>query len=377
MTAWRSARDFSYEDGGGPNHMLTALLASVALGASPALTMTEVDSPAELATLGGAVSSTLAAEVQRTGVFTLTTAEQTRALLSHERQRQLLGCEGDCGGQLATMFEADFLLTTKLARAGDFTLTLTLIETKTGKRQATESGAAANERALLTLARQLAVKVLSPVLKAEAGAVAVRSSEAGAEVRVDDVVMGVTPLTTSLQVAAGVHFVSLKKDGFVTWVQEVKVSPRQLSDVTARLVPSPDTLAEWEARQQRLRLGAWTTTSLAAVGVGAGVLFVALGRGAYGSEATGGFLYHRKFLLAGVETEGAVDHRALTEQYRAEVATWQTAAWLSFSVGAAAAVTATVLWLLTDDDDRYAALKPAVALTLVPGGAMGALGLSF
>lgn len=126
-----------------------------------------------------------------------------------------------------------------------------------------------------------------------------------------------------------------------------------------------------------LRLGGWTTASLATIGVGAGALFVALGRGAHGSEASGGFLYHRAFLLRGVETEGDVDHRALTNQYRAEVQTWQTAAWVSFSVGAAAAVTSVVLWLLTDDDDRYAALKPAVALTITPGGAMGALGFSF
>jgi len=356
---------------------MVLLLLALTTSATPSLSMTDVEAPGTLAPLATAVGNSLATEVQRTGVFTFTTPDQLRAVLSLDRQKQLLGCEEGCSTPLQSFIDTRYLLTAKLAHVGDFTLTLTLLDSTTNTRLATETLKASTDRQLLAGLRAVVLKTLAPVLKAESGVIAVRCTEVAAEVKLDDVVVGVTPMREALKVASGVHFVTVTKDGFVSSVLEVRVSPQQLSDVTVRLAPNPDTLAEWQNKQQRLRIAAWSTTSLSAVSFAAGVLFVSLARAAYGSEATGGFLYHRAFLLRGIETEGAIDHRALMADFRKDVVSNQAGAWVAFSVGAAAAIGATVLWLLTDDSDRYDALKPAVGVTLIPGGGFGALSFSF
>lgn len=356
--------------------LLTMMLAAAEVSVRPGLSLPDVDSPQDLRVLATAVSSTVATEVQRTQAFTVTSADQIRALLSLERQRALLGCDGDCGPQVKVDLDTRYLLTAKLARIGnELALTFTLLDLESAKRVSSDTARFGSERALFDGLRPLLLKVLRPALQAEGGALALRCTESGAQVRIDDDVVGVTPLPTSVAVGAGVHFVTVSKDGFVSWTQEVRVPAKQVGLLEVTLAPSPDTLAEWNARQQRLRLGAWSTTALAVVGVASGLLFIALANDAYGSESGTGFLRERYLLQQGVQD--GVDHRVRAGEFRAQVQLDQLLTGVALGVGAASAVTATALWLLTDDPSRYSALQPSVQLAPIPGGAMGALRLSF
>lgn len=357
---------------------MTAVLLSVLLGAAPGVAVLEVDASPQLTELSAAVSTTLASELQRTGAFTVVSPEQVRVVVGYERQKQLMGCEHDCGtSALADYLDASWLLLPKLAKAGELTLTLTLIRTADSRRLETQTMRAADEKKLLAGLRALVLKTLAPLLDEVSGTIVIRASEAGAAVKLDDVTVGTTPTPGPLVAAAGVHFVSVEKDGFVAWRQELRVGPKQTALVEAALSPSPDTYAAWKSRQQTLRFGGVTAGALALVGVVTGVVMLALANDTYGSETGRGFLYERSFLLEGIEVDASGNHRLAAEQYAAQLQTQQTVAWLSFAVAGAAAVTATVLFLLTDSEDRYSGLTPKVGLALVPGGGFGALTWSF
>jgi hypothetical protein len=116
----------------------------------------------------------------------------------------------------------------------------------------------------------------------------VSASEAGAAVKVDGSIVGTTPLESRQALVAGPHLVELEKEGFVKEQREVRVTPDTVQEQSFQLVPSPDTIAAYEARAQRLRVIAWGTTGLAAVGAGVFVGFLLHANAVYGSPTTEG-----------------------------------------------------------------------------------------
>jgi hypothetical protein len=373
---------------------LAALLAAAPAGAAdqrPKLAVLDLAANGASKELASAAGGVVASELDRLGVFKVVTSEAIRDLLAFEKQRQMLGCtDAGCMAEVGGALGVDLLVSGKVSRLAatrdvpeSFTLELTLTSVKKGQREGSIIETGRSEADLLGKATRAAQRVVQKVLAGRSGTLVVAASEAGAVVKVDDQVKGTTPLQGQIPLPAGPHALSVEKQGFVAFQREVQILPGQVADERVTLVPSPDFIREYEARQKKLRLGAWISTGVAVAGLAGAVLLQADASRVYGTESTPGtFLFARRKLLDGVEVDPitGVNYRAQASALKATVSQRENASYLAAGVGAAAAVAATWLWIAGDDPDRYAGYRTATArleVTPRPGGALAALTLGW
>ncbi len=154
--------------------------------------------------------------------------------------------------------------------------------------------------------------------------------------------------------------------------------PRRSSESHCGSTPSG---SSYEARQRRLRAGAWISTGVAVAGLAGAIALQASASSLYGNESTPGtFLYDRARLQSGVTTEGGVDLRAQASSLQSDIHTRETWSYVSLGVGAVAAVAATWFWIAGEDPDRYAGFaEPVARVGVVPlrGGAVAAVTVGF
>lgn len=368
-----------------------ALLLPAAAGAQPKVRLAVLDFSAngaskELASAAGGVAAN---ELDRLGVFQVVTSEAIRSMLAFEKQRQMLGCaDAGCMAEIGGALGVDWLVSgkvTKLAAAGGapetFTLELTLTSVKKGQREGSVIETARSEAELMTRAGKAAQRVVQKLLAGRAGRLVVTAAEAGAVVRVDDQVKGTTPLRGPVVLPAGPHTLTVEKQGFVAFQKDVQVEAGKLVQEEVGLVPSPDFVRAYEARQRKLRRGAWISTGVAAAGLAAAVALQASASSIYGNESTPGtFLYDRRRLQEGVEIESGVDLRAEAASLKSQIETRQTWSYVSGGVAGVAAIAATYFWIAGEDPDRYAGFaEPSARLDVVPlpGGAWAGVTVGF
>jgi hypothetical protein len=370
--------------------VLLALLAAApapAAGQKPKLAILDLAANGASRELASAAGGVVASELDRLGVFKVITSDAIRDLLAFEKQRQMLGCtEAGCVAEVGGALGADYLVSGKVSRLAatkdapeGFALELTLSSVKKGQREGSVVENARSEAELIGKAGRAAQRLVQRVRAGRSGALVVAVSEAGAVVRVDDQVKGTTPLQGQISLPSGPHQLVVEKEGFVAFQKDVQVQPGQVTDERATLVPSPDFIRAYEARQRKLRLGAWISTGLAAASVAGVIWLQADANRRYGTESTPGtFLYARRKLLDGVEVDPVtgVDYRSQANALKADVSQRETASWVAAGVGAAAAVSATWLWIAGEDPERYARYRTASArldVAPLPGGAVASL----
>jgi hypothetical protein len=339
--------------------------------------------------LAAAAGTAAATELDRLGVFQVVTSEALRSMLAFEKQRQMLGCtDAGCISALGGALGADWLVSgkvTRLAAGGGlpetFTVDLTLSSVRTGQREGGALETARSEPELLVRAGKAAQKLVQKLLAGRAGRLVVASREAGAVVRVDEQVRGTTPLRGPIVLPSGPHALVVEKQGFVAFQKDVQVEPGKLVQEEAPLAPSPDFVRAYEARQRRLRAGAWISTGVAVAGFAGAIALQASAASLYGNESTPGtFLYDRARLQAGVAAEGGVDLRSQASSLQSDIQARETWSYVSLGVGAAAAVAATWFWVAGDDPDRYAGFaEPVARVDVAPlrGGAMASVTVGF
>lgn len=343
----------------------------------------------ELQPLAGALGGFVANELQRLGAFQVTTTDQIRAMLSLERQAQLLGCPDEsCRGQTVVSLGFDYVVTgkvSKLASGGKgstLTLELVLIDQNKGARAGSDVVTAPSESELMTRVSASAVKLVGVLLKGRSGGLVLSSSEAGATVKIDDVIVGTTPVGQTT-VAGGPHVVAVEKNGFVTWQKEVRVKPNEAVEESVRLVPSPDFIEAYKSKQTALRIALIGSVVVAAAGIALAVGTSVHAQSLYGSEQQPGtFLYERKLLNDGIEEDANGNHREKANQLKAQVETMRTLTWVGIGAGAVGAVASAAFWLLGDDPskyDRYRAtdVKVKVGAFVSPAGGSAVLSGSF
>jgi hypothetical protein len=231
----------------------------------------------------------------------------------------------------------------------------------------------------ITVAAQ---ELVGPLLAAEQGQLLVRTREEGAEVIVDDVSRGSTPLPAPIKLPRGKHRLTVKRDGFISRVTTATVKKDQLTLEDVTLVPSADYVASYQARNRRMRIG-----GLAAAGasVAAFVVAIILDRAIAEPTHVNEFKPRRDVLEAisigtaradlfttRIQQECFADPVACREQARAAgdtVSTMQIASWVMVGVGLAAAAGAAYCFIAGEDPNRYAQL----VASLMPGG--GSIGL--
>jgi hypothetical protein len=305
--------------------------------------------------LANAIAGYVANELQRLGAFQVTTTDQVRQLLSVERQAQLLGCPDDsCRGAAVVSLGFDDIVSGKVTKLGNgkggatFTLELLLINQREGKREASNVTQASSEAELMGTVSASVVKLVSVLLKARSGGLVLSVSEAGAAVKVDDVIVGTSPVGQTT-ITGGPHVVAVEKDGFVTWQKEVRVTPDAAVEEQVRLQPSPDFINAWHSKQQKLRIGAWASTALAAGGI---ALCIAMGlhaQAVYGdANTTGTFQYERNLLLQGDETQ-----RMQVQALGSQVDSARLISYIGAGVAALGAVAAAAFWIIGDNPNKY------------------------
>lgn len=339
--------------------------------------------------LAGAAGSVAANELDRMGAFQVVTSEAIRSMLAFEKQRQMLGCaDAGCIAEIGGALGVDYLISgkvTKLAASPGIPETLNLDLTLTSVKKAQREGSvietARTEAELVTKAGKAAQKLVAKVLSGRTGRLVVAAAEAGAVIKVDDQVKGTTPLRGAVVLPAGLHTVTVEKQGFVAYQKDVQVEAGKLVEERVTLVPSPDFVRGYESRQKKLRLGAWISTGVAAAGLAAAVALQASANRMYGNETTPGtFLYDRAKLQDGVEVEGNVNLREEANTLRSDIRTRQTMSYVAGGIGGVAAIAATYFWIAGDDPGRYSRFGEATGrleVAPLPGGAVAALSFGF
>jgi PEGA domain-containing protein len=373
--------------------LLCALLPGAALAqpASPKPRIAVLDFTAngaskELASAAGGVAAN---ELDRLGAFHVVTSEAIRSVLAFEKQRQMLGCtDAGCMAELGGALGVDWLVAgkvTRLAAQGGvpetWSLDLTLVSVKKGQREGSAIESARSEADLMGRTGKAAQRLVQKILAGRTGRLVLTSAEAGAVVKLDDQVKGTTPLRGPVLLPAGPHALLVEKQGFVSFQKDLQIEAGKVVEERAALVPSPDFVRAYESRQRKIRTGAWISTGAAAAGVAAVVALQLSAAQLYGNESTPGtFLYDRRRLQDGVEVEGGVNLRSQAASLKSRIETRQTWSYVAGGAGAAAAVTATWLWIVGEDPGRYAGFAEPVArldVAPAPGGAVASLSLAF
>jgi len=88
-----------------------------------------------------------------------------------------------------------------------------------------------------TVTQTLSVGTPTPTQAPGTGTVSVSSSPSGAQVFLDDVYMGITPVTLP-SVSPGSHIVLLKNPGYADWQATIMVQANQNTPVSATMTPA-------------------------------------------------------------------------------------------------------------------------------------------
>jgi hypothetical protein len=365
-----------------------ALVAAVLLAAEqPALVVLEPEAKGASAVEAAAVVTAIARGARELEAFQVVTSADLRAVLGLERQKQLVGL----GSESAPIFEslgANHALASSVSKVGSmFQVEVRLLDTHSAKVLAQRSlPPSANLGELTQALAGVSQEVLGPLLANELGTLLVRSTEEGAEVRVDDKLVASTPMSAPLSVARGRHRLELRREGFISRKVSVAIAQGELTVQDVSLVPSADFAEAWRARNSRLRLGAWISTGVAIVSVGLAFSldrFVAeptyqnefkpraatLALAAAQPDAVGSAEIERECL------KDTVACRAQTEGVKTRISGLQTTSAVLLGVGAAAAVAAAYCFISGDDPNRYSRLAAGVAPTA--GGAAVVLSGAF
>jgi hypothetical protein len=115
-----------------------------------------------------------------------------------------------------------------------------------------------------TVTQTLSVGTPTPTQAPGTGTVSVSSSPSGAQVFLDDVYMGITPVTLP-SVSAGSHILLLKNPGYADWQATIMVQASQTTPVSATMTP-----ATTEPTQGPLPVG----LVLGAIGLGGALLLI-------------------------------------------------------------------------------------------------------
>ena len=323
-------------------------------------------------------------------VFQVLSADDVRQLLALERSRQLFGAEGSGNLQLSGALGARHTVVGSLTRTGGgLSVELRLLDVGGGSVVSQKTyGPVAGLTQLAPVLPGLAQALMAPLLRERQGSLLVQASEEGAEVLVDDALLGSTPLPAPLPLAQGVHRLVVRKDGFISQSAAVRIEPTQLARQQVTLLPSPDYAEAYRQRHGRLRIGAYLATA-AAAGAFAGAYLL--------DQKSSAPLYRDEFrprqlaLRGSVPEAGELDAKAQAiylgcgqdeAACRTELDSlgarlsrqqWGTAGLAV--VGLGAGITAAYLWLSGEDPNRYSGLVAGVGAG--GGGPTFALGGHF
>lgn len=229
------------------------------------------------ADVGASLTELVIREVDRSGLFTTISMDDIKAMLQHAEHTISLGCDDTtCLAEIGGALGVELLLAGSVGRIGQtYVISLRLIDVKRAGILSREEKTVQGQVDDLVEASRMAVKaLLRPLMKKAAGQLELICEEEGAEVYVDDLMIGTTPLGKR-QLPGGYHAIKVKKDRFVVFGKDVMIQPEKTIRIEVALIPSPEFVEAYESRASTGRALAWTFTAIAVAAAGAATgLFV-------------------------------------------------------------------------------------------------------
>lgn len=215
--------------------------------------------------LANAATAQVAQGLRDLRVFKVLDPETMVGFIGVEAMKQSLGCsDQSCLAELAGSVGAAYLVTGSIAKSGEeYTISLRLVDQRSA---AAVDGVTRTEKALVNVGpaiRTAAQQVVQKLLANKQGLLRLVVSEKGADVKLDDVLVGVTPLAPR-QLPMGPHRISVEKEGFFAFRQEVVVKPNDTVVATGTLVPNQDFINAYR-RKNLLMIGVAVGLTVAAV----------------------------------------------------------------------------------------------------------------
>lgn len=303
------------------------------------------------------VTQNATAAIDRLRVFRVISSDDIKSMLTAETLQQMAGCgENSCLAELAGAIGATYIVSGSVGKIGSvYQISLTLINQEralTVDRVVRQDDVPIGE--LPVVAGTAARTVVQKLLEAHKGTLELLVGEPGADVSIDDRLVGVSPLSGALELPQGPHRVVIEKSGFVAFKQDVEVRRGETSGVRVDLVPSAEFREAYRARNSTLRWLAWLSTGLTVVGGGVyvGALVVNYQKAAEAMRMI------EDSEIGGTEVEpvGLDPSSPAVARYNQLVADSWTSAVVSYvglGTGVAAGVAAMVFWIVGEDPDRY------------------------
>ena len=305
--------------------------------------------------VGSTVASTLARVAGEEGLAVFT-KEDAATLLAQAADLQVLGADAD-GASLSELGRRvgtrHVMACVVSAIDGDTVVQARLIDVeKAAVVSLREARASQFDGAFLATVEAAGRLVIAPIFADQKGTLAMKVSEEGADVIVDDRIVATAPLSAPLSLSGGHHLIEVRKKGFIRFAETVKVTRGSalLRDVVLR--PSKDFLDEYRSLNGTLRVLAWTSTALtvAAAATGGGLWY------GYGGSLGGPAAIDDKFrdpASGKVLPENAEAYQA--ERADAEFATtsFYNGAAVASAVAGLLGVAATTFFIVGDDPARY------------------------
>ncbi|MEW5850832.1 MAG: PEGA domain-containing protein [Myxococcota bacterium] len=204
--------------------------------------------------LANAATAQAAQGLRDLRVLKVVDPETIAGLLGAEALRQSTGCsDASCLAELAGAVGAAYVVSGSIARTGEeYTLNLVLTDQRTAQAM---DGVVRQEKSLKDVGpgmRSAAQQVVRKLLAGKLGTLRLVAAETGADVKLDDVLVGTTPFAPR-QLPMGPHKISVEKEGFIAFRQEVVIKPNDMSVVRADLIPSQEFISAYKTRNRVLR----------------------------------------------------------------------------------------------------------------------------
>jgi TolB-like protein len=295
-------------------------------------------------------NSRVNSELHKLGVFKVTSKDDIRAMLSHEKEKALLGCEdASCLAEIGGALGVEYLVTGSVSKLdARTTIDLRLVNIRKGSvdnvvQQVVDKGTASD---VVDRAGDGAVSLISKLFASKQGFLALVCDEAGATVKIDGAETTTTPVRGRLTLPFGPHLVEVSKTGFLTWRERLTLQPNQGVEKDVSMVPSPDFIESYESSNSKIRTGAWIATVVAVAGAGAGGYFAIDAGNKYDKFKV------QKAALEQNPRDATARNLANTDKTQV-----QSADQISLIAGGVALLSAgiaTWLWIAGDNPDRYA-----------------------
>jgi len=208
----------------------------------------------------------VAKEVDRVGPFRTVSMDDIRRMLQHEEKKMLMGCDDiSCLAEIGGALGVDFLLAGGVGKIGKtYVVNLKLIDVRQVQVLKREERTVDRIEDLVDVSKQAARILLGPILTKETGILEIICNEEGAEVYVDDMMVGTTPLEPR-KGPGGYHSIKVSKKRFVTYTREVSVEPGKITHLEVVLFPSRAYIQEYESKATTYRILAWTFSAITVV----------------------------------------------------------------------------------------------------------------